>query len=137
MPTVITIPLNNNMIIDIDETGNNEQAKNVTAPFFDQEYYVSHEEIEAMKQMVHEIIHSPELFYECAPIYVKSFLASTHNQQTTVEPSSQECGHQRRKLQRRGRFHKRRVTQSPPPLRRSREAISPKIVASLPPMPFH
>lgn len=116
---------------------------------------VTSQDLQAMKQMVHEISHSSELFYEYSPVYMKRFLSVQHMGENTdsydgptapkeIPYYCQDCNslqtfHGRSsiktlpsKLQRR----RSNIPSESPLVLKGCKHISPKISAKLTPMPF-
>ena len=116
---------------------------------------VTSQDLQAMKQMVHEISHSPELFYEYSPVYMKRFLSVQHMGENTdsydgptapkeIPYYCQDCNslqknHGRSSIKKLARKLQRRRSNIPlesPLVLKGCKRISPNVSEKLMPMPF-
>ena len=116
---------------------------------------VTPQHLQTMKQIVHEISHSPELFYEYSPVYVKCFLsvqqmgenADSYDGSTApkeIPYYCQDCNslktlHGRsssEKLSSKLQRHRSNIPSESPLVLKGCKHISPKVIAKLTPMPF-
>jgi len=102
------------------------------------------QDLQAMKQMIHDLAASPELLYELSPGYARSFLSTNScerlrpvmdaNRRSYCESCKCSSDHRdegtsRTKL-------KRRSVYSSPPALVQRQRIAPTVLTKLPRMPF-